>query len=653
MGSVLELFGTVILLGVTCILLNKFQNRRNRYKIMLQHGCEEPPRYPHKDPFFGIDLYLDTVENVKALRLLNGWKERYQMYGRTFGGMSIGRPSVYTVDARNLQTVHALNFNHYGVQPIRRAPTLPFLGEGVFTMDGPFWEHSRALIRPTFTKKNVANLPVFEVHFKKFLELLPQDGSTVDLKPLLYRLFFDTSTEFLFSESMNTLSVETPFQTQKFLDAFHYAQRGMGLRIQLRKLRIFYRDRKWTESIEVAHAFADRYVDKALEFRKRFLESQIDDPVAKDPLPHESDNGHRYVLLEEMAKETNNRIELRNQVIHVFLAGHDSSAITIGHAIFHLCRNPEKWDKLHAEVLAAGDKHFTFVSLKNLKYLQYVIKETLRLHPVAPTDSRIAYQDTFLPTGGGASGQANRLPSLCNASIYDLSPALERRATTPVELTKAYLARISEVNGHFNAIIQVNSDAFSIAKELGEEQDAKGRRGSLHSIPILLKDIMATTDSMETTAASMCLVGCQPTKEATLIQELRAAGVLILRKTNMSEWATFRTVSGGTVDKQWQQRLAWPLRALALRPITRSVAEIAYLLDVLVHESSPTTNNYASSFTGKDLSGLRIGVPSSSFPSPDDVPLIEFRRALKILQDSGVEIIENTDYARFDQFKQL
>lgn len=71
----------------------------------------------------------------------------------------------------------------------------------------------------------------------------------------------------------------------------------------------------------------------------------------------------------------------------------------------------------------------------------------------------------------------NRLPSLRNASISDLSRALEGRATSSVELTKAYIALISGVNEHFRAVIQVNPDAFSIAKELDEEQDAKGRRG--------------------------------------------------------------------------------------------------------------------------------------------------------------------------------
>lgn len=88
-------------------------------------------------------------------------------------------------------------------------------------------------------------------------------------------------------------------------------------------------------------------------------------------------------------------------------------------------------------------------------------------------------------------------------------------------------------------------------------------------------------------------------------------------------------------------------------PITRIVADAAYILDLLVDEVNSRPNDYASSLTSKDLSGLRIGIPYSSFPSTDDVPLIEFRRALKILEDSGAETVQNADYTGLDQFNQL
>ena len=162
---------------------------------------------------------------------------------------------------------------------------------------------------------------------------------------------------------MNTLSLATLFQTQRFLDAFHYAQRGIGTRMQMGMFKFLYRDRKWDESIKITHAFADRYVDKALEYRQ--------DHFAKN-----EDINKRYVLLQEIVKKTDDRIELRSQIIHVFLAGHDSTAITIGNAIFHLCRHQYMWEKLRAEVLATEGAPLTFGALKNMRYLQYIVKES-------------------------------------------------------------------------------------------------------------------------------------------------------------------------------------------------------------------------------------------------------------------------------------
>ncbi|TGO35880.1 hypothetical protein BHYA_0143g00220 [Botrytis hyacinthi] len=212
-------------------------------------------------------------------------------------------------------------------------------------MDGPFWEHSRALIRPTFTKSNVANLPAFEVHFQKFLALVPTDGTKVNLKPFLNKLIFYTSTEFLFGQSMNTLSPETTSQTEECLAAFDYAIRGMGIRFQLGSPRFLYWDKKWYKTIKITHSIVDRYVDKAIEFRRGYLdarEKRKKEKVGDSDSEEDDDNGnHRHVILHGMAKQTGSRDDLRNQILHVFLAGHKSSAITISNAIFHLCRNPE------------------------------------------------------------------------------------------------------------------------------------------------------------------------------------------------------------------------------------------------------------------------------------------------------------------------
>jgi amidase len=106
------------------------------------------------------------------------------------------------------------------------------------------------------------------------------------------------------------------------------------------------------------------------------------------------------------------------------------------------------------------------------------------------------------------------------------------------------LARIDEVDKRgpaVNAIIELNPDALSIADGLDRERKAKGARGPLHGVPVLIKDNIDTADRMMTTAGSLALVGSKPAKDSFVAQKLRAAGAVILGKTNLSEWANIRS----------------------------------------------------------------------------------------------------------------
>jgi CHASE3 domain sensor protein len=112
---------------------------------------------------------------------------------------------------------------------------------------------------------------------------------------------------------MNILNAEEPQRSQDFLDAFHYAQQGTGRRFELGKLAFLHRDKKYYESIKVAHAFADSYVDKAIEYRKDHLESgskRVERPVGDESARQ------KVVLLHDMALETDDRVDLRNQIMH-------------------------------------------------------------------------------------------------------------------------------------------------------------------------------------------------------------------------------------------------------------------------------------------------------------------------------------------------
>ena len=115
---------------------------------------------------------------------------------------------------------------------------------------------------------------------------------------------------------------------------------------------------------------------------------------------------------------------------------------------------------------------------------------------------------------------------------------------TARSLAEKYLGRIDEVDKSgpmLNSVIELNPDALAIADGLDQERKAKGPRGPMHGIPVLIKDNIATADRMQTTAGSLALAGSKPPKDSFLAARLRAAGAVILGKTNLSEWANIRS----------------------------------------------------------------------------------------------------------------
>src|ERR1044071_4279662 len=140
------------------------------------------------------------------------------------------------------------------------------------------------------------------------------------------------------------------------------------------------------------------------------------------------------------------------------------------------------------------------------------------------------------------------------ATVAQLQAKMRAGTLTSVELTKFYLARIaaldqSGTDGGVNAIIELNPDALAIAKQM-DDLRAQGKvLGPLHGIPVLIKDNIDTHDQMQTTAVSFALFGTPAPKDSTVAANLRAGGAVILGKTNLSEWANFRSfelISGWT-----------------------------------------------------------------------------------------------------------
>src|ERR1700676_1110036 len=175
----------------------------------------------------------------------------------------------------------------------------------------------------------------------------------------------------------------------------------------------------------------------------------------------------------------------------------------------------------------------------------------------------------FLRAGTGATLASAVYPALGAARIIDHAAATKVSAQSPVpdfeldeitidslqkafasgqyssrSVTEKYLARIQAIDKAgpmLNSVIEVNPDAIRIADGLDAERKAKGTRGPLHGVPILIKDNIDTGDRMNTTAGSLALLGSQAPRDAFVAAQLRKAGAVILGKTNLSEWANIRS----------------------------------------------------------------------------------------------------------------
>ncbi len=168
---------------------------------------------------------------------------------------------------------------------------------------------------------------------------------------------------------------------------------------------------------------------------------------------------------------------------------------------------------------------------------------------------------TFLEYTGvsGALGQMlPRIPGLApgvslpapepfdleEATIAELQAGMTSGKYTSRSITAVYLQRIEALDKKgpgLRSVLETNPDALAQAAALDAERKAKGPRGPLHGIPILVKDNVATRDRMQSTAGSLALVGVSPPRDAFLVERLRAAGAVLLGKANLSEWANFRS----------------------------------------------------------------------------------------------------------------
>ncbi|MGB7069180.1 MAG: amidase [Pyrinomonadaceae bacterium] len=133
-------------------------------------------------------------------------------------------------------------------------------------------------------------------------------------------------------------------------------------------------------------------------------------------------------------------------------------------------------------------------------------------------------------------------PRIAEATISDLQALMASGELTSVRIVESYLDSIKAIDKDLHSIVETNPDALMIAEKMDAERATGRLRGKLHGIPVVIKDNIDTADRMKTTAGSLALLDAPlPTRDAFLVEQLRNAGAIILAKTNLSEWANFRS----------------------------------------------------------------------------------------------------------------
>ncbi|CVL02464.1 related to cytochrome P450 alkane hydroxylase [Fusarium mangiferae] len=409
---------TLLAIYTLRIIGTRITTTRARRKFREQHGCAPVTcQLPLKDPFFGIDFILKLMRVFKEKRLLETFaNDFYKTVGITFLVERGSQQTIFTIDPENIKTVLALKFKDYGLA--FRAPLFnPVTGGGMFVSDGEEWAHSRALMRPTFARDQVADLALTNRHVTDLVSKIPIN-TTFNLQELLFDFTMDTGTEFLFGESTDTLCNPTK-ASQEFTKAFDFTLKDVAYQARLGPLRRFQGSRsKALEVYQVCRSYVERYVDQAMALRTSTLTGEV-------TRENEPQNRHDS-LLRQLARSGVSKEKIRAELLSVLIAARDTTSNLLGNLFFVLARRPDIWTKIRDEVKHLDTNEPTYEQLRHLTYAKYCINESLRLHPPVPSNGRMAYRDTILPHGGGPNGDHPiHVPkgSMVNYTVY----AMHRR----------------------------------------------------------------------------------------------------------------------------------------------------------------------------------------------------------------------------------
>lgn len=375
-------------LYIICLTFLALRRRFKNARFSREHGCLPPSQAP-TDWTFNISRPFILSKVRKAHKFMPTQQESFHRNGNTFAFSIAGKRLIMTCEPENMKAILATQFKDFELGKLRHDNWGEVLGDGIFTVDGHQWEHSRAMLKPQFNKNQITDLEDLETHVQNLfsrLSLAENGGSVLNLHEYFLNFTLDFSTAFLFGKSVGSQLCQG--QTSKFAQDLDYAQKVISFRVSLENFWWLYRPKKFTKAVADVQAFIGESVQQALDKQKS----------------EKGKTSEKYVFLEALARETQDPVVLRDQMMNILVAGRDTTVsipnpyscritmfrcgpLIIGlyiimqagflsWIVYSLARNPRVWDILRREILTDfGRDTPTYQQLKDAKYLKWVLNE--------------------------------------------------------------------------------------------------------------------------------------------------------------------------------------------------------------------------------------------------------------------------------------
>lgn len=421
---------SVLLCSLVCaflvLVLQRFYIARTKQtSIVAYRECQPIPQV-RTEGWFGLETLWDVLRANREQRFPQYVTHTFDTIGEgihTMKAKILGSTTVMTRDPENVKSVFVSNASRFDISSHRAGSFRPLLGPGLLSLRGEAWRHSRSAIQPQFYRGQIANLALYENHARVLNDVLQvgNDGWTrhVDLQPLFFNMTLDVGltilfifpsethdrsqivTEFIFGRSVNSQSTtaraflnKEANVSQNWNDFGHHfdsAKAWLNTRMTLGKWHWLAFSMQFAYHCKQVHKYMDQFI------AKRLTEVEKDEKT-KD----------RFVLLDELARQTQDPLKLRSESLHILSAGRDTTASLLSWMFYFLARHPSKYTKLRTIILedfGTDEATIKHANLRSCHYLTLCIDEVLRLIAVAPIVERVCVEDAVLPRGGGPDGK--------------------------------------------------------------------------------------------------------------------------------------------------------------------------------------------------------------------------------------------------------